>query len=92
MRTSENPPTSGVTILGENPFARTPGGKLKVRIATAFPAHDTIVTVPGIHVTQRQAFLDHLDELRRSRAEAPLTQEERDTLGRNARRGGARKA
>jgi hypothetical protein len=78
MRTSENLPTSGVTILGENPFARTPGGKLKVRIATAFPAHDTIVTVPGIHVTQRQAFLDHLDELRRSRAEAPLTQEERD--------------
>jgi len=78
MRTSENPPTSGVTILGENPFARTPGGKLKVRIATAFPAHDTIVTVPGIHVTQRQVFLDHLVELRRCRAEAPLTQEERD--------------
>jgi len=78
MRTSESLPTPGVTILGEDPFARTPGGILKVRIATAFPAHDMIVTVPGIHVTQRQAFLDHLDELRRSRAEAPLTREERD--------------
>jgi len=78
MRTGENLPAAGVTILGEDPFARTPGGKLKARIATAFPAHDTIVTVPGIHVTQRQAFLDHLDELRRSRAEAPLTKEERD--------------
>ncbi|MFI5368567.1 MAG: hypothetical protein ACHQ1F_06105, partial [Spirochaetia bacterium] len=78
MRTGENLPNGRVTILGEDPFARSPGGKLKARIATAFPSHDTIVTVPGIHVTQRQAFLDYLDELRRSRAETRLTKEERD--------------
>jgi hypothetical protein len=78
MRTPESTPGPGVTLLGDSPLARTPAGKLKVRIATAFPAHDTLVTVPGIHVTQRQAFVDHLDEIRRGRGEAPLTQEETD--------------
>ncbi|MGO9308310.1 MAG: hypothetical protein ACLQDL_04730 [Spirochaetia bacterium] len=68
----------GVTILGDPPFARTPAGKLKARIATAFPGHDTLVTVPGIHVTQRQAFLDHRDALARARGEPALTQEEKD--------------
>ncbi|MGA2379862.1 MAG: hypothetical protein ABSG85_11205 [Spirochaetia bacterium] len=78
MRTNESHPVPGVTILGEYPFARTPAGKLKARIATAFPGHDALVTVPGIHVTQRQAFLDHLDDLKRARGEPPLTQGERD--------------
>src|SRR5271157_1614177 len=78
MKTSETFPAPGITILGEPPFARTPAGKLKARIATAFPGHDTLVTVPGIHVTQRQVFLDHLDDLRRERGEPGLTQEEKD--------------
>jgi hypothetical protein len=65
-------------ILGEHPFARTPAGKLRARIATAFPGHYTLVTVPGIHVTQRQAFLDHLDGARRARNELALTAEERE--------------
>jgi len=78
MKTSETPPTPGLTILGESPFARTPAGRLKARIATAFPGHDTLVTVPGIHVTQRQAFLDHLDEQKHARGEPALTKAERD--------------
>jgi hypothetical protein len=78
MRTTESLLTPGVTILGEHPFARTPAGKLKARIATAFPGHDTLVTVPGIHVTQRQAFVDHLDAARKARQEPPLTAEEHE--------------
>jgi hypothetical protein len=69
---NETPPAPGLTIIGEHPFARTPAGKLKARIATAFPDHDTIVTVPGIHVTQRQAFIDHLETL------TPLRPEEKE--------------
>jgi hypothetical protein len=79
MRSSDLQPAYGITILGYPPFARTPEGKLRSRIATAFPAHDTLVTVQGIHVTQRQAFLDHLDKVRRDRGEPTLTQEEKDT-------------
>src|ERR1700690_2689997 len=78
MRTSDYLPTPSITFLDEHPFARTPAGKLKARIATAFPAHDTVVTILGIHVTQRQAFLDHLDETRRHLGEPPLTQAEKD--------------
>ena len=78
MRTSDYLPTPGITFLDEHPFARTPSGKLKARIATAFPAHDTVVSVPGIHVTQRQAFLEHLDGTRRQKGETPLTQAEKD--------------
>jgi hypothetical protein len=78
MRTTADLPTPGVTILGDHPFARTPAGKLKARIATAFPGHDTLVTLPGIHVTQRQAFLDHLDAVRLTRNEPALSEDERD--------------
>ena len=78
MRTSDNLPDVGISILGDHPFARTPNGRLKSRIATAFPARETIVTIPGIHVTQRQAFVDHLDAGRLQRGEPALTQEERD--------------
>ncbi|HTZ53315.1 MAG TPA: hypothetical protein VMF68_16720 [Spirochaetia bacterium] len=78
MSTSNLPGDGGISLLGDHPFARAPDGKLKTRIATAFPARQTVVTLPGIHVTQRQAFVDHLDELRRHRGEPPLTEEERE--------------
>jgi hypothetical protein len=78
MRTSDQAPDGGIFLLGDHPFARNPDGKLKSRIATAFPARQAVVTVPGIHVTQRQAFVDHLDELRRRRGEPPLSEEERE--------------
>ena len=78
MKGSDPSADGGISLLGDHPFARNPDGKLKSRIATAFPARQTVVTVPGIHVTQRQAFVDHLDELRRRRGELPLTEEERE--------------
>jgi hypothetical protein len=78
MTTTDDSSGRGIILLGEHPFARSAGGKLKTRIATAFPAHDLLVTIPGIHVTQRQALLDHLDAERRARGEPPLTAAERE--------------
>ena len=70
--------SSTVWILGSEPFARGPGGKLASRIATAFPRSRALVTIAGIHAMQRQAFLDALDEKRREQGLLPLTREQRD--------------
>ncbi len=80
MKTNVDDAPAGVTILGEQPFARTASGRLKSRIATAFPGRDTLVTLPGIHVTQRQAFAEELDRRRQAEGRALLTEEERDRL------------
>ncbi|MGA2481005.1 MAG: hypothetical protein ABSG63_19855 [Spirochaetia bacterium] len=68
--------TPGVFILGEPPFARNAADKLVSRIATAFPRHDTLVTLPGIHVTQRQAFMEHLNRQRMQEGKGPLPRQE----------------
>jgi hypothetical protein len=67
-----------IVILGDEPFAVDAKGKLKSRIATAFPRHNTLVTLPGVHMTQRQAFLELLEEKRRADGKPPLTRRERD--------------
>jgi hypothetical protein len=69
---------SDITILGDEPFAVDTAGRLKSRIATAFPRHDTLVTLPGVHMTQRQAFLELLAEKRRADGRPPLSRKERD--------------
>jgi hypothetical protein len=68
--------SSAIVILGDPPFERNAAGKLKSRIATAFPRHDTLVTVPGVHVTQRQAFVEHLARQRQADGRAPLSRQE----------------
>jgi hypothetical protein len=70
--------SSTIWILGSEPFARGPGGKLASRIATAFPSSRALVTIPGIHASQRQAFLDALDERRRAEGLTPLSREQRE--------------
>ena len=51
-------------ILGEHPLARDENGRLKSRIGTIFPDNRTIVTLPGIHATQRLAYLEELNRAR----------------------------
>ena len=51
---------SDITIIGEPLFTEDPDGKLKSRIATAFPRFHAIVTLPGIHATQIDAFVEWL--------------------------------
>ncbi len=63
-------------ILGEHPLAKDAHGKLKSRIATVFPAGNSIVTLPGIHATQRLAYLDVLSRKRAERGQDPLSREE----------------
>ncbi|HEY9595018.1 MAG TPA: hypothetical protein VHE79_11105, partial [Spirochaetia bacterium] len=67
-----------IVLLGDDPFAVDAKGRLKSRIATAFPRHDTIVTLPGVHVSQRQAFLDHLEKTRREEGRPAMSSKERD--------------
>jgi hypothetical protein len=63
-------------IIGEHPLAKDADGKLKSRIATIFPYGNTIVTLPGIHATQRMAYLDSLVRQRKELGLEPLSREE----------------
>ena len=63
-------------ILGDHPLARDGNGKLKSRIATVFPSGNTIITMPGIHATQRLAYLDIVARERAEHGLAPLSREE----------------
>ncbi len=67
---------SAITILGDNPFAKDANGKLKARIGTAFSKGNTIVTLPGIHATQRQAYLAFLNQQRRRAGRELLSKQE----------------
>jgi len=72
------------TIIGEHPLARDENGKLKSRIGALFPYENTLVTLPGIHATQRLAYLEILDEKRQAAGLAPLTREEQTALWENS--------
>lgn len=66
--------------IGDPLFARDANGRLRTRIATAFPRQGYIVTVAGIHAMQRLALTDHLDAGRRERGQPPLTQREQEEV------------
>ncbi|MEN6449860.1 MAG: hypothetical protein ABFC96_05150 [Thermoguttaceae bacterium] len=63
-------------IIGEHPLARDANGKLISRIATAFPYANTIVTTPGIHATQRVAYIEALSRQRIERGLGSVSREE----------------
>lgn len=64
-------------FIGEHPLAKDDSGRLKSRIGTVFPYSNTIVTLPGIHATQRQAYLELLDQERKAAGFPPLSGEQR---------------
>ena len=51
-----------------------------VHIATCFPLEQAVVTVPGIHATQRMAFLERLNERRRENGMPPLSADDERQL------------
>ncbi len=65
-----------VELIGPHPFERDATGKQKTRIGTVFPSRRTLVTLPGIHASQRIEFIDRLSEARRAAGEPPLTEAE----------------
>lgn len=63
-------------IIGDPPLARDAQGALKSRIATLFPRSRTLVTLPGIHATQRMAYVHALNADLIARGLPPLSEEE----------------
>jgi len=65
-----------LNVIGEHPQAKDDQGKPRSRIATIFPCGNTIVTIPGIHATQRMAYVDALNKTRQTQGLPPLTERE----------------
>jgi hypothetical protein len=65
-------------ILGPPFFAVDAEGRLISRLGTLFPRHRTLVTLPGVHASQRLALVDHLNAQRRALGDRPLTFEEEE--------------
>lgn len=59
-------------FIGPALMAKDDQGRLLSRIATVFPDDNTIVTLPGIHATQREAYMAVLDEERRAAGQPPM--------------------
>jgi hypothetical protein len=71
-------------IIGPHPLSKDGQGRLLARIGTVFPYENTVVTLPGIHATQRAAFLDQLDQQRCTSGLGPLGSEERSAIWQSA--------
>lgn len=67
-------------MIGDDLLARDGQGRLACRIATVFPRQDAIVTLPGIHATQRVAFSDIINGLREQANQNPMTDEQEEKL------------
>jgi hypothetical protein len=67
-------------LIGGDLLARGPDGRLVTRIATVFPRGNTIVTLPGIHATQRIAYSDHLDRQRAVANQPAMSEHEEEKL------------
>jgi hypothetical protein len=59
-------------ILGPGLLEQDADGRLVSRVGTVFPRHRLLVTLPGIHATQRLAFLTWLDQQRQAGGQTPL--------------------
>jgi hypothetical protein len=63
-------------IFGDHPLAKDANGKLKSRIGTVFPFSNTLITLPGIHATQRSAYLDMVNQERVRQGLPVMTRQE----------------
>ncbi|MDD4872583.1 MAG: hypothetical protein PHR77_18695 [Kiritimatiellae bacterium] len=73
-----------IEIVGEYPLAKDNQGNLKSRIGTIFTNTNTLITVPGIHATQRMAYIERLNRKRRQIGVDPLTIDEENVEARNS--------
>jgi hypothetical protein len=71
---------AAVEIIGPVPFARDAAGQQLTRIGTVFPSSRTMVTLPGIHATQRLDFIEHCNEQRRAAGQPALLPAEEERL------------
>jgi len=71
---------TAVEIIGPDPFVRDAAGQQKTRIGTVFPFLRALVTLPGIHATQRLDFVEHCNQRRRAAGQPALTPAEEERL------------
>jgi hypothetical protein len=67
-----------IEVIGPHPFERDAAGKQMTHIGTVFPFRRTLVTLPGIHATQRIEFIDRLNQRRLASGQPPLTAAEEE--------------
>src|SRR5207248_448072 len=69
-----------ITIIGPHPFERNAEGGLKSRVGTIFPRHRLLVTLPGVHASQRLLFIENLNQKRHAEGLSALdpAEEERE--------------
>ena len=65
-------------IVGDHPLARDEQGNLKSRIGTIFTNTNTLVTIPGIHATQRVIYIERLNKKRAQIGVDPISAEQED--------------
>lgn len=66
------------TIIGEHLFAKDSQGRLVSRVGTVFPHVRSVVTLPGIHATQRIAFIEMLNREHEEQGQPPLSDYEQN--------------
>lgn len=66
----------GLEIVGPDPLAIDAQGRPHCRIATLFPLGNMLVTLPGIHATQRIEYVATVNRRRAERGIGPLSAEE----------------
>ena len=69
-----------IRIIGEDLVAQSDAGQLGSRIATLFLGDRALVTLPGIHATQRLAYIATVNRERLDSGFSPLTDEETEAI------------
>ena len=67
-----------IQIVGDSPLLSRGPALFRKGLGTIFPAWDTLVTVPGIHASQRLAFVEYLNAQRTKAGQPLLTPGEED--------------
>jgi hypothetical protein len=63
-------------LIGPHPFECDATGRQRTRVGTVFPFRRTLITLPGIHASQRLEFIDRMNEARTAGGGPPLTEAE----------------
>ena len=74
----KSPPA--VEVIGPDPHEFTAGSQQRSRIGTIFPFHRVLVTLPGIHATQRMEFIERFNARRRAAGQPDLPAAEEELL------------
>lgn len=69
-----------VEVIGPDPLKCVAGGVPESRIGTIFPRHRVLVTLPGIHATQRMDFVEYCNGRRKAAGQPAFSADEEEHL------------